>query len=216
MNDFHTEPDEPTQELLIPPNNKKSYFGVALSLAVVIALADQLTKLWILNLFSDESAPLNVLGEALRFTLIYNYGGALGTNFGSPMVYLIMGLLIFAGLIYYLWSARFIKWFALTLGLIAGGAIGNLTDRVRLGKVVDWIDVDIPDISLLGYDLARFWTFNIADSAITVALGFLVWKYLRGQIDYQQETEPNSAALQSDTPPDPTTPSPKPIDNELI
>jgi signal peptidase II len=157
---------------------ERSYFSTALIIAAVIAVSDQLTKLWVLDLLADGQPSVSVIGDFFRLTLVYNYGGALGTNFGSPTVYLIMGLLIFSGLLYYLWTSRHIRWFALTLGLIAGGAIGNLTDRVRLGKVVDWIDVDIPDVSLLGYELHRFWTFNLADSAITVSLAFLLWKYL--------------------------------------
>jgi signal peptidase II len=55
---------------------------------------------------------------------------------------------------------------------IAGGALGNLIDRLRLGRVVDFIDVDFFDIDLLG--ITRWWTFNVADIAISGAIVLLL------------------------------------------
>ncbi len=55
---------------------------------------------------------------------------------------------------------------SVALGLLLGGAIGNLIDRFRLGYVVDWVDMGIGDI--------RFWTFNVADAAITIAILMLI------------------------------------------
>ncbi|MBN4076330.1 signal peptidase II [Gemmatimonas aurantiaca] len=189
MTDSITEHQTTTSAL----DARRSYFAPALILAALIAIADQLTKIWILDHFAEGGSTINIWGDTIRFILVYNYGGALGTTFGSPSMYLIMGLLIFCGLLYYLWSARHIRSFSLTLGLIAGGAIGNLTDRVRLGKVVDWIDIDIPDIPWFGGELERFWTFNIADSAITVALVFLLLSYLRAKSDEEPESSAVSA-----------------------
>ena len=50
----------------------------------------------------------------------------------------------------------------MALGLLLGGAIGNFLDRVRLGAVIDWVDIGIGDL--------RWYTFNVADSAISIAL----------------------------------------------
>ncbi|MEO5885065.1 MAG: signal peptidase II, partial [Candidatus Limnocylindrales bacterium] len=55
---------------------------------------------------------------------------------------------------------------SLALGLLLGGAIGNMLDRFRLGYVVDWVDIGIGDV--------RFYTFNVADSAITGAILLLI------------------------------------------
>lgn len=195
MTEPTSQPEAQTAPTENTENSERSYFGAALILAAVIAITDQATKLWILNLFDDGYGVVNVIGDFFRLTLVYNYGGALGTNLGSPTVYLIMGLLVFSGLLYYLWNVRRLRWLALTLGLITGGAIGNLTDRVRLGKVVDWIDIDIPDIPWFGGQLERFWTFNIADSAITVALAFILWKYLREKPDLETETNSTEPTL---------------------
>jgi signal peptidase II len=52
------------------------------------------------------------------------------------------------------------------LGLLLGGAVGNLIDRIRLGYVVDWVDMGIGNV--------RFWTFNIGDAAITCAILLLL------------------------------------------
>lgn len=55
---------------------------------------------------------------------------------------------------------------SIALGLLLGGAIGNLVDRLRLGYVVDFIDIGIGDL--------RFYTFNLADSAISLAIVLLI------------------------------------------
>jgi signal peptidase II len=140
---------------------------------LAIVICDQLTKIWAVSALSDQP-PLHVIGSALMFTLVYNEGGAMGTQFGSTTYYTIMAILILPFLGYYLWRYRTEWATAWPLACILGGAIGNLIDRIRLGRVVDFIDVDIPDIHLPFYDLDRFWTFNIADSAITCAIVFML------------------------------------------
>ena len=108
------------------------------------------------------------------FTLVYNEGGAMGTRLGSSQYYTIMAVLILPFLGYYLWRNRSEKTIAWPLAFILGGAIGNLIDRVRVGRVVDFVDVDIPDIKFSFFQLDRFWTFNVADAAITCAIVFLL------------------------------------------
>ena len=60
---------------------------------------------------------------------------------------------------------------SIALGLLLGGALGNLVDRVRFGYVVDWVDAGIGTI--------RFWTFNVGDAAISVAILLLLLIALR-------------------------------------
>jgi signal peptidase II len=64
------------------------------------------------------------------------------------------------------------------LSFITGGAIGNLIDRIAYGKVVDFLDFDFFDISLFGYRLERWWTFNIADMAISLSILYLFVRIL--------------------------------------
>jgi len=145
-----------------------------LVVGLVIAL-DQLTKAWAITHIS-EYAIIPVWGNFLRFSLVYNQGGAMGTNLGGPIYYLFAGGAILIALMYYIWAyAR--EWRMLyPLALIAGGAIGNLIDRLRHGHVIDFIDVDFFDIRIFGLHIERWWTFNLADSAITIALVFIVWQ----------------------------------------
>jgi signal peptidase II len=63
-------------------------------------------------------------------------------------------------------SFRGQRWLQLILGVVLGGTLGNLTDRIRLGYVTDFVSV--------GFGNTRFPTFNVADSAITVGIGLLV------------------------------------------
>ena len=76
--------------------------------------------------------------------------------------------------LFYIYSHRNSKSLSVPLSLIAGGALGNIIDRLRIGKVIDWIDFDFIDINIFGYQLNRWWTFNIADAAISCAIVFIL------------------------------------------
>lgn len=142
------------------------------SLLLAILVSDQLTKFWAVANLTQGSLP--VFGDFFRLTLVYNKGGAMGTNVGSPTMYLILALVILPVLIYYIWSQRESYTMSIPLAMIAGGAVGNLVDRIRVGQVIDFLDVDFFDIDLFGYQLSRWWTFNLADAAISCAIVFLV------------------------------------------
>jgi len=134
---------------------------------------DQLTKLWAMSCLGGKSS-VEVLGRFLMFTLVYNKGGALGTNFGSSTYYLVSSLLILTIVLYYLVVNRNNTTIAYPLSFIAGGALGNIIDRLLLGKVIDFLDMDFFNINLLGYHIDRWWTFNIADAAISCSIIFLL------------------------------------------
>lgn len=172
--------------------------GPALLLLGVVA-ADQATKLWALGELVRQQ-PVEVLGRFVQFTLVYNEGGAMGTNFGSTTYYLISSLLILGFVLYYLYANRHLARVSYPLALIAGGAIGNIIDRIRLGQVVDFIDVDIPDINVAAFSLERWWTFNIADAAITVSIVFLIISLFMHRKDTREELP----EVEEDTPEDRT------------
>ncbi len=131
-------------------------------------------------LLADDSS-VRVLGEFFMFTLVYNRGGAMGTNLGSSTYYLVASTLILIFLLYYIYLARADRILSCTLALIAGGALGNIIDRIRLGQVVDFIDVDIPDVTLFNYSIHRWWTFNLADVAITSGIMLLFLRMIMGK-----------------------------------
>jgi signal peptidase II len=136
-----------------------------------------------------------VLGTFLQFTLLYNEGGAMGTRLGPSTYYLIMALLVLPFLLIYIFRNRGRLIISLPLAFIAGGAVGNLIDRIRYGQVVDFIDVDFFDINIGSFHMERFWTFNVADAAISCAIVFLLIQIIlmRKTLD----PEPPSPSAQS-------------------
>jgi len=141
--------------------------------AALVTLVDQITKFWAVERLSDGSS-ISVIGNFFMFTLVYNRGGALGTSFGPSDYYLISSLIILVIVIYYAYINRTDRLVALPLALITGGAVGNVIDRIRIGKVVDFLDFDFFDVDIFGYHLERWWTFNVADSAISCSILFLL------------------------------------------
>jgi signal peptidase II len=140
---------------------------------VSVVLLDQLSKIWAVGALYNQPS-IEIWGDFLRFTLVYNLGGAMGTSLGPSGYYLIVALVILPILGYYLWQYRNDYLYSLPLASIIGGAVGNVIDRIRIGKVVDFIDVDFFNIHIGGFELDRWWTFNIADAAISCALVTLV------------------------------------------
>jgi signal peptidase II len=122
-----------------------------------------------------NAEPLSVLGDMLRFTLAYNPGAAFSISLGEYSRWSLTALtiVILAILLRLYRDARPADTpLVVGLGLLVGGALGNLVDRVRSPRgVVDFIDVGVGD--------SRFWIFNIADMGIlfgALMLSVLVWK----------------------------------------
>ena len=174
-------------------------------------VADQLTKLWAVARFTNETgAPnhdvINVLGEFVRFQLVFNKGAAFSSRpqdllpFLSPTVFFVLISVIAA--IVMGWFYKNIDkrdWMSrLGVVMILGGAIGNFIDRMRLQMVVDFIDCDLPD-----FIMPRFPTFNVADSFVTVGVAIvilspLILKKLHAQIKEEKEQAKESPAKEGD------------------
>ncbi len=110
----------------------------------------------------------------------------MGTRLGSSAYYLFMALIVLPFLLFYIYRHRNRLSISLALSFIAAGAVGNLIDRIRFGKVIDFVDFDFFDINLWGYRLERFWVFNVADSAITCAIVFLLFYIIFKRHSYDQ------------------------------
>ncbi len=136
---------------------------------VVVALADQLTKLWVVR-YLAEGGRTQFWGQFFQLKLVYNRGGALGTELGGSYFYLVTSLIILGLVIYFIISNKNVPLITIPLSLIAGGAIGNIIDRIRIGHVTDFLDFDFFDFDIFGLHVERWWTFNLADSAITVGV----------------------------------------------
>jgi signal peptidase II len=132
-----------------------------LAVAAVIVVLDQLTKIWAVSALSD--GPVEVIGTLLQFRLTRNPGGAFSLLTGLTPV---LALLAVVMVVYIVRTTRRTSdaVMAYSLGLVLGGAVGNLVDRmvrspgVLRGEVVDFIKVP------------NWPTFNVADCAITIGV----------------------------------------------
>ena len=129
------------------------------ALAAVILIVDQLTKNWaVANL--PELDPQPFLGEVLQLTLLYNSGAAWGMGAEITPVVTCLQIAIVIGVIVFAVRSVRSPWYALALGLIMGGALGNIHDRLLRapgpfhGAVVDFLE------------LPNWPVFNVADMAV--------------------------------------------------
>jgi signal peptidase II len=153
--------------------------GRGLAAAALVALVDQLSKAWILQRFAESGPPDLVppLTWFFSLTLTANRGMSFGL-FNSDaalntVVFTALAAVIVAALIVWLKGVRQTL-LALALGMIIGGAVGNVIDRLWRGAVVDFIEMH-----LAGW---RFpWIFNGADAAISIGVGLMVIDSLLGR-----------------------------------
>jgi signal peptidase II len=148
-------------------NNARLFWGTL----ITVVLLDVVTKQIAVSELTPRQLPHDVIGEAVRFTLVFNQGAAFGLTFGpwSRWIFLLATLiaLVILGRLYRATRGGDIPR-TLALGLVCGGAVGNLIDRIRspLG-VVDFIDV--------GFHDHRWPTFNVADMAVSTGALLLAW-----------------------------------------
>lgn len=138
----------------------------AFLVAALVLAADQAAKAWILRVAGASGAGPMIPGP-LRFTLVDNTGISYGLLQGGDLTrwaLAVFALVVSAALAVWAWRAEKLIT-AIGLGLILGGALGNVADRVLRGAVVDFIDA-----RAIGFP----WIFNPADSAITVGIILLL------------------------------------------
>lgn len=140
--------------------------------AALVVLIDQTTKLAIVrNLPILDRRP--VWGSILKITHIRNSGAVFGMMKGAGAYFTFFSIVAAGILIAVLFFSRKASTAVkVALGLVLGGAIGNLIDRLRYKAVVDFIDIGINES-------VRWPCFNVADLAITVGVALLVLKSLR-------------------------------------
>ena len=151
----------------------------AFIIAFQIIILDQLTKLWIrLNFELGESIPVlsNLFGDTFRITHAENTGAAFSLSLGSPVVdrfFFIAMAFIATGFIIWLLLQNTHRIQVIAFGMVMGGALGNVIDRILRGGVTDFVDVDFPD-----FIMHRFPIFNVADSMIFIAMMLLIYEIL--------------------------------------
>ncbi|HEY4634388.1 MAG TPA: signal peptidase II [Candidatus Limnocylindrales bacterium] len=140
-------------------------WAMFLGIAAVVVIADQLTKAWLTSMLAP-GARLEIVGDLLRFVHGQNSGALFGLFRDQALLFAIVSVGVVALIVWYHGSSGRNTLLSLALGLLLGGAIGNMIDRFRFGYVIDWVDAGIGDL--------RFYTFNVADSAITGAILLLL------------------------------------------
>ncbi len=147
----------------------------AYGFALVVVILDQLTKAWVLG-SADVSDPAmippgyvfaEIIPGIFQFTMVRNTGVSFGLFGGGEARWALSAFSILV--------AGALAWWALkaerrmlvaAIGLVIGGAIGNVIDRIRFGYVVDFVDFSGTGVFP--------WVFNLADSAITVGVALLI------------------------------------------
>lgn len=165
--DQHT--SAPQEQQSFPPR----YFATIAIGALAALIIDQCSKI-IVRREMPLGLPHPVISGWLDFTHAQNFGAAWSMLSGQRMVLVVVTLVVIGIM---LSAARELASNGLMsrigLGLVLGGALGNLVDRLLLGHVTDFIDLGSP-----WQLLATFPIFNIADSCLTVGAILLAWSYL--------------------------------------
>jgi signal peptidase II len=138
---------------------------------ITVVAFDLVTKLIAASTLAPQHIPHEVLGNHIRLTLVYNPGAAFGLNLGIYSRWIFMaltaGALVILGRLYQA-TRQGDSLRTVALGLVCGGAVGNLIDRIRSPRgVVDFIDVGVGDL--------RWPTFNVADMAVSIGAFLLAW-----------------------------------------
>lgn len=141
----------------------------------VVSISDQLSKLWILSYFANDPYIKIPITSFFDLVLIYNKGISFGflNHMGPQVFWLITGIsgLIMGGVCLWVLTEKNF-WNIVGLSSILGGALGNMVDRVRLEAVVDFLYFHLGP---------HYWpAFNVADSAIVIGVGFLLWQQFLG------------------------------------
>lgn len=183
----------PPQET--PGATRRDLLWIA-GIAIIVLLADFVTKVWAVFCLKGER-PIVLIDGLFQFAYGENTGIAFGMLQDTGILLHIVAPLAFMILIYYVYKTFAEEpldlWFRLLFGLLIGGALGNILNRLYSGYVVDFIDVFIP-IPFLGF--TYHWpTFNIADSALTVGEVILFWKILFCGALTQEKTDSPSESI---------------------
>ena len=140
-------------------------WGLFLGLAATVVVLDQLSKAWLRSIL-DPDERLEIIGDLVRFIHAQNSGALFGLFRDQAYLFALVSIGVVALIVWYHRSSGRNTWLSVALGLLLGGALGNMIDRFRFGYVTDWVDVGLGDL--------RFYTFNVADAAISCAILLLI------------------------------------------
>jgi signal peptidase II len=147
-------------------STSRARWPIFLGLAVVVVVADQLTKTWLVS-FLAPGQRTEVVGSYVRLVHSQNTGALFGLFRDQAILFGLVSIGVVGVIIWFHGSAGRNTLLSVALGLLLGGALGNMADRFHYGYVVDFVDLGIGDV--------RWYTFNVADAAISCALVLLLF-----------------------------------------
>lgn len=161
----------PTPGEMLAPEERLRWDFIMGAIALAVLILDQVTKMLVVNHFKGAHAAdiTPIIGNVIVFQYLGNSGAAFSSFAQSP---LLLGFLILVacgviGWLYWSMRSRANPWLRVAFGLVGGGAVGNLLDRIRLGYVVDFIHFQLPSVNF------SFAVFNVADAGISVGVVLL-------------------------------------------
>lgn len=152
-------------------HSRRMSVAVPVAVAILTIFAAYLARWWA-EQGLDHGEPVSLAGDLFRLTLGENAGVAFGLLGGSPLVPWLSALALVAFALYLFPSLRYNRAGGISLGMVLGGGIANLTDRLDDGRVTDYLDT--------GLGAWRWPTFNLPDVVITVGFFLVVWVLARG------------------------------------
>jgi signal peptidase II len=174
-------------------SESRARWPIFIGLAATVFILDQLTKAWLVS-FLSPGERVQVVGDYVRLVHSQNNGAIFGMFRDQAILFAIISVGVVGAIIWFHHSSGRNTLLSVALGLLLGGALGNMADRFRIGYVVDFVDLGIANI--------RWYTFNVADAAISLSIVLLIFSAFVA-------TQPDPKAVRSGDAPRPDdTPRP--------
>lgn len=149
---------------------------LGLVIAALVVVADQISKSWVLGLFAGRASRILPVTPFFNMVLTWNTGmsfGLFNDNAAvNALIFTVIAAVIVVGLVVWLRRTRE-PLLSAAIGLVIGGAVGNVIDRLLRGAVVDFLDFHVAQW--------HWFAFNLADAAICVGVGLMVIDSLLGR-----------------------------------
>jgi signal peptidase II len=152
-------------ETAVRSAGQRGHWSVFVGLAGTVVVLDQLTKAWLVSHLTPGQV-VDVVGSNVRLVFSQNSGALFGLFRDSALLFGLVSLGVIGLIVAYHRQSGRSLYLSIALGFLLGGAVGNVIDRLRLGYVVDFVDI--------GLGTLRWYTFNVADAAISASIVLLV------------------------------------------
>ena len=134
-----------------------------IGMAAFVVIIDQIIKSFV----SGLKEPICLIGTTVKITFLKNYGASFGILKNQTWLFILFSIIVIAAIIYY--YKKIPDEYFIWIALILGGTIGNFIDRLRFAYVIDFMDF-------------TYWpVFNIADVALILGAGVIIYKILKGK-----------------------------------